>query len=229
MKKFSALIIALAIIITSSFSINVFANVETSTDAEPQSNKTEALFDKIDASKEISVSLVENANIFPASYIFKIKDNNAMVGLDYGFFSLNEYSVGTTKTLYSPSHPFYYIRYTEPNLSIFPPTASIMPYLIQNLTDIPLHYSFSDPKTYSEKLDGIEYIVEEFCYDNFHNYKFYYIENELKILDYRYSHDSSLDCTYYVTIDFDSVIIDDTLPKTAFINITLFAKLFLGI
>lgn len=225
MKKILALLVISSIVLTSAFSVNCFAYTETPTDIEIQ-NKTAHIFKKIKSAKDISITFTHDEPILPFSYSYCAKNNNVVVSFDNQFISMREYSVGTTKTGYFPSFPFVYIRYSEPYLAGVEMDGAVALYAIEDLVDIPLHFDYLNPITYEEEFDGKNYIVEEFLYDNMYKYKFYYLNDNLEKLSYENIHDNSKPDIYNVDIDFIVEDIDDTLPPTAIIDITLLCRLF---
>ncbi len=214
MKKFISVSLALIIALSSLLSFNAFA---------ADSNKTEALFAKIEAAQEVSVTLrAGDVNLFgflptSATDTVYIKGNKVAYEYSLGFISARAIYDGEDIYGIIPELPFFYVALDGSMLGQ-PDVWS----LIEGASDITLGV-LRYIKSYTETVDGVEYYVEEFDDRAQVTSKFYYVGDELKMLDVRDAQNGSTQITYFEKIAFsvsDSVF---EIPSSAF-DLTIILK-----
>lgn len=218
MKKTLSIIIATIILVMSVFSVNAFA-AET---------KTDALLGKLKESKEVAVSLQagdiplfgENSD---ATDTFYIKGDKAAYEYKAGFINVRVVFDGDKVIAFIPSIPFIHVKLETKALGSINIGALIEE--ATNLTSGVLAYV----DTYEEELGGIKYTVEEYNDRAQVTSKFYYQNDELKILKVEDKKTSSVQNTYFENIEFE---VDDSifeLPLVSFDVTPLLQGLFIAI
>ncbi|MBR5562525.1 MAG: hypothetical protein IKW12_05165 [Clostridia bacterium] len=192
MKKTLSVLIASIILIMSVFSVNAFA-------ASP---KTDALLDKLETANEVSVTLrAGETRLFgflPATITntFAVKGNN--VCYEYGAGFLKARIVATDSGVYGflPTLPFFYVKMNTNPLK----GANVWSMVLSaaDLTQAFTRYL----KSYEETVDGTKYYVEEYDDREFVTSKFYYVGDELKMLEVTDSSTGSVQYTYFDDISF---------------------------
>lgn len=217
MKKFISILLTAAILLGSFLSFNVFA-------AEP--NKTETLFAKIQADQEVSVTLrAGDVDLFGflrigATDTIYIKGNKIAYEYDLGLISVrliydSEYVYGII-----PELPFLRVK-LDGSIIGKPDIGE----LLEKAGDITLGV-LNFKCSYTETIDGKEYYVEEFDDRAQVTSKFYYIGDELKILDVKDAQNGSTNVIYFESISFT---VDDSIfevPSSAFDATPIFNMLF---
>lgn len=218
MKKTLSIIIATIILVMSVFSVNAFA-AET---------KTDALLGKLKESKEVAVSLQagdiplfgENSD---ATDTFYIKGDKAAYEYKAGFINVRVVFDGDKVIAFIPSIPFIHVKLETKALGSINIGALIEE--ATNLTSGVLAYV----DTYEEELGGIKYTVEEYNDRAQVTSKFYYQNDELKILKVEDKKTLSVQNTYFENIEFE---VDDSifeLPLVSFDVTPLLQGLFIAI
>lgn len=218
MKKTLSIIIATIILVMSVFSVNAFA-AET---------KTDALLGKLKESKEVAVSLQagdiplfgENSD---ATDTFYIKGDKAAYEYKAGFINVRVVLDGEKVIAFIPSIPFIHVKLDTKALGSINISALIEE--ATNLTSGVLAYV----GTYEEELGGIKYTVEEYNDRAQVTSKFYYQNDELKILKVEDKKTFSVQNTYFENIEFE---VDDSifeLPLVSFDVTPLLQGLFIAI
>ncbi len=218
MKKTLSIIIATIILVMSVFSVNAFA-AET---------KTDALLGKLKESKEVAVSLQagdiplfgENSD---ATDTFYIKGDKAAYEYKAGFINVRVVLDGEKVIAFIPSIPFIHVKLDTKALGSINISALIEE--ATNLTSGVLAYV----DTYEEELGGIKYTVEEYNDRAQVTSKFYYQNDELKILKVEDKKTFSVQNTYFENIEFE---VDDSifeLPLVSFDVTPLLKGLFIAI
>ena len=192
MKKTLSVLIASIILIMSVFSVNAFA-------ASP---KTDVLLDKLETANEVSVTLrAGETRLFgflPATITntFAVKGNN--VCYEYGAGFLKARIVATDSGVYGflPTLPFFYVKMNTNPLK----GANVWSMVLSaaDLTQAFTRYL----KSYEETVDGTKYYVEEYDDREFVTSKFYYVGDELKMLEVTDSSTGSVQYTYFDDISF---------------------------
>lgn len=206
MKKILSISIATIILIMSVFSVNAFA-------ATP---KTDALLDKLETATEVSVTIRSGeTNLFgviPATITntVAVKGNNICYEYNAGFISARVVTADNGIYGYMPNLPYFYVKMDSNPLK----GADIWALVLDaaNITQGFIQYI----KSYNETVDGTTYYVEEYNDREFVTSKFYYIGDELKMLNVTDSSTGSVQNTYFEEITFD---VDDSVfsvPAGAF-------------
>lgn len=192
MKKTLSVFIASIILVMSVLSVNAFA-------ASP---KTDALLDKLETANEVSVTLrAGETRLFgflPATITntFAVKGNN--VCYEYGAGFLKARIVATDSGVYGflPTLPFFYVKMDTNPLK----GANVWSMVLSaaDLTQAFTRYL----KSYEETVDGTKYYVEEYDDREFVTSKFYYVGDELKMLEVTDSSTGSVQYTYFDDISF---------------------------
>ncbi len=207
MKKIISVLLTVTVLLGSFLSFNVFA-------VEP--TKTETLFAKIEASQEVAVTLkAGDVDLFGflrtgATDTIYIKGNKIAYDYDLKFISVR--AIYDSKDIYGiiPSFPFFYVKMDDEMIG----EPDIWE-LLAKASDIALGV-LNFKGSYTETIDGTEYYVEEFDDGAQVTSKFYYIGDELKILDVKDAQNGSTNVTYFESISFT---VDDSvfeIPAFAF-------------
>ncbi len=219
MKKIISVSIAAVLLVMSVFSVNVFAADTT---------KTEALLDKLNTSKEVAVSL--KAGDIPlfgsnsdASDTVYIKGDMAAYEYNAGFLSVRVVLNGDEIVAFLPILPFIHVKLESSALG----SVDIWG-LIEDATKVTMGVlAYVD--TYEEELGGVKYTVEEFNDRAQVTSKFYYQNDELKLLNVVDKQTNSVQNTYFESISFD---VDDSifeLPAISFDLTPVLQGLFLAL
>lgn len=206
MKK--TISIALALIIAlSCFSLTAFAQSTT---------KTQALFDKLNTAKEVSVTLrAGNVNLFgvlpvKATDTVYIKGDKVAYEYSLGFISARAVYDGDKVFGFLPELPFFYVQMDGSAIG----NPDVWG-LIENASDITLGV-LAYQRSYNETVGSTEYYVEEFNDRAQVTSKFYYIGDSLKMLKVEDAQNGSVQYTYFENISFsvsDSVF---AFPENGF-------------
>lgn len=198
MKKFLSSILVFSVLIVSIFSIGAFADGTT---------KTEALLDKLNTSKEVTVTLrTGSENVFGLSNDIKntvyVKNDKLAYDLDNGKILFRAVVKDSKIIGFLPSFPYLYAKISSPLA-----TQDYMWGIIKNLSNITMGVLyFVGSKT--EQVDGVEYYVEEFNDRQDVTSKFYYVGDELKILRVEDTAKKTVQYTYFDEILFS---VDDSV------------------
>lgn len=213
MKKTLSVILVLVLVI-STFSFGAFA---------AETNKTEALFEKLNTAKEVSVTLkAGDVNLFgflktSATDTIYIKDNKVAYEYKAGFISARAIYDGDNIYGIIPELPFFYVKLN--GSAIGQPDVWSLIEGASNITLGVLDYQ----KSYNETVDGVEYYVEEFNDRAQVTSKFYYVGDTLKMLKVEDAQTGSIQYTYFENISFE---VDDSIfavPTDAF-DLTIILK-----
>lgn len=207
MKKIISVSVAAIILIMSLFSVNAFA---------ASTPKTDALLDKLETATEVSVTLrageTQLFGILPATITntVAVKGNNICYEYSAGFIKARIITADDGIYGYLPTLPFFYVKMDSNPLK----GADVWSLVLDaaNLTQVFIQYVDS----YEETVDGTKYYVEEYNDREFVTSKFYYIGDELKMLNVTDSSTGSVQNTYFEEITFD---VDDSVfdvPESAF-------------
>lgn len=219
MKKSLSIILASIILVMSVFSVNAFAADTT---------KTQALLDKLNDSKEVAVSL--KAGDIPlfgsnsdASDTIYIKDDMAAYDYSAGFLNVRVVLDDDEIIAFLPAFPYIHVKLENTALG----TVDIWG-LIEEVTKLTMGVlAYVD--TYEEKVDGVTYTVEEFNDRAQVTSKFYYEDDELKLLKVEDKQTNSVQNTYFENIEFE---VDDSifeLPLISFDVTPLLQGLFIAL
>lgn len=218
MKKILSIILATIILVMSVFSVNAFA----------ADTRTDKLLNQLKETKEAAVSL-EAGNILlfgsnsDASDTFYIKGEKAAYEYKAGFINIRVVLDGDEIIAFIPSFPFIHVKLETNALGSINIEA-----LIEEATDLTsgvLNYV----DTYEEELGGVKYTVEEYNDRAQVTSKFYYKDDELKILRVEDEMTSSVQNTYFESIEFE---VDDSifeLPLVSFDVTPLLQGLFISL
>ncbi len=192
MKKTLSIIIATLILVMSVFSVNAFA-AET---------RTDKLLAKLKDTKEVAVSL--KAGDLPlfgtateATDTFYIKGDKAAYEYKAGFINIRVVFDGEKIIAFMPSLPFIHVKLETKALGSIDIGALIEE--ATNLTTGVLAYV----GTYEEDLGGTKYTVEEYNDRAQVTSKFYYQNDQLKILNVEDKESGSVQNTYFESIGFE--------------------------
>lgn len=220
MKKTLSIVISAIILIMSVFSVNVFA---------ADTPKTDALLDKLETATELSVTLkAGETNLFgflPATITntIAVKGNNIAYEYSAGFLKARVVTADDGIYGYLPTLPFFYIKLDSNPLA----DADIWKLVMggADLTQVFIQYIDS----YEETVDGTKYYVEEYNDREFVTSKFYYIGDELKMLNVTDSSTGSVQNTYFEDISFKVDNSYFAVPEGAFDLTPLLKGLFLSL
>ena len=215
MKKLLSLALTLAILLVSVLSFNASAAEIT---------KTEVLFEKMNTSQEISVTLrtgkgQEYGSDYSVTTTVCIKNNELAFNLNNGFVNMRAVVTEGKVIGFLPALPFFCLEADSP----FKADEGIWS-VIGDLSDITMLFLYH-VDDYNETVDGTEYYVEEFNDREFVTSKFYYIGDELKMLRVEDVQKNTVQYTYFDEIAFE---VEDSFFNTPdfAINITPIMKLF---
>lgn len=218
MKKTLSIIIASIILVMSVFSVNAFA-AET---------KTDALLKQLKDSKEVAISLQagdiplfgSNSN---ASDTFYVKGDKAAYEYKAGFINVRVVLDGDEIIAFIPEFPYIHVKLETKALGSI--NISKLIEEATNLTSGVLNYV----DTYEEEIGGVKYTVEEYNDRAQVTSKFYYQNDELKILKVNDKKTFSNQNTYFESISFE---VDDSifeLPIISFDVTPLLQGLFIAL
>ncbi len=218
MKKTISIFIASIILAMSVFSVNAFASTP----------KTDALLDKLETATEVSVTIRSGETklfgVLPATITntVAVKGNNICYEYNAGFIGARVVTDDDGIYAYMPNLPYFYAKMDHNPLKGADVWALVLD--AANITQGFIQYI----KSYPETVDGQTYYVEEYNDREYVTSKFYYIGDELKMLNVTDSSTGSVQNTYFEEITFD---VDDSvfsIPKTAFDLSPLLKGLFLS-
>ncbi|MBQ8014954.1 MAG: hypothetical protein IJ264_02070 [Clostridia bacterium] len=218
MKRKISAVLAAIILVMSVFPVNAFA-------ASP---KTDALLDKLETATEVSVTIRSGETklfgILPAAITntVAVKGNSICYEYNAGFIGARVVTDKDGIYGYMPNLPYFYVKMDSNPLKGADVWALVLD--AANITQGFIQYI----KSYEETVDGTTYYVEEYNDREFVTSKFYYIGDELKMLEVTDSSTKSVQYTYFEEITFD---VDDSVfavPKTAFDLSPLLKGLFLS-
>ncbi len=204
MKKTLSIIIASIILVMSVFSVNAFA-AET---------KTDALLKQLKDSKEVAISLQagdiplfgSNSN---ASDTFYVKGDKAAYEYKAGFINVRVVLDGDEIIAFIPEFPYIHVKLETKALGSI--NISKLIEEATNLTSGVLNYV----DTYEEEIGGVKYTVEEYNDRAQVTSKFYYQNDELKILKVNDKKTFSNQNTYFESISFE---VDDSIFELPLIS-----------
>lgn len=208
MKKIISVSIAAILLVMSVFSVNAFAADTT---------KTEALLDKLNTSKEVAVSL--KAGDIPlfgsnsqATDTIYIKGDKAAYDYNAGFLNVRVVLDDDEIIAFLPIFPYVHVKLDSAAIGSIDIWGVINE--VTNLTMGVLAYV----DTYEEEVGGIKYTVEEFNDRAQVTSKFYYQDDELKILKVEDKQTKSVQYTYFENIEFE---VDDSVFDLPIISFDL--------
>ena len=204
MKKTLSIIIASIILVMSVFSVNAFA-AET---------KTDALLKQLKDSKEVAISLQagdiplfgSNSN---ASDTFYVKGDKAAYEYKAGFINVRVVLDGDEIIAFIPEFPYIHVKLETKALGSI--NISKLIEEATNLTSGVLNYV----DTYEEEIGEVKYIVEEYNDRAQVTSKFYYQNDELKILKVNDKKTFSNQNTYFESVSFE---VDDSIFELPLIS-----------
>lgn len=213
MKKTICVILAVIMSCTVLFSFNVSA----------YSTKTDALFDKINNASEISVKFTPSSTTQGSLYsTYAIKGNKMAYDFYNGFIDMRVVFVDGTAYGYLPIFPFMYVKVDGFGLENMNVKSMIRAGL--GLTKGITHFE----ESYNETLNGVNYYVEQFNDGATVKLKYYYLGDDLKVLNVKDYSTNSVQNTYFDSISFsvpDSMFTVPTgLDLTPYLG-TLFTSL----
>lgn len=205
MKKTLSIIIATVILVMSVFSVNAFA----------ANTRTDTLINKINETKEIAVTLEagdiplfgSNSN---ASDTIYIKDDKAAYEYNAGFINVRVVLDDGEIIAFLPIFPYIHVKLDSKALGSVDIWGLIEE--VSNITMGVLNYV----GTYEEELGGIKYTVEEYNDRAQVTSKFYYQNDELKILKVEDKQTHSVQNTYFKDIKFE---VDDSIFELPLISL----------
>ncbi len=218
MKKIISVSIAAIVLVMSVFSVNAFA----------ANTKTETLLNKLNTSKEVAVSFEAGdialfGSSSNASDTVYIKGDKAAYEYNAGFLSVRVVLDGDEIIAYLPIFPYIHVKLESSALGSVDVWG-----LIEDATKITMSVlAYVD--TYEEELGGIKYTVEEFNDRAQVTSKFYYQNDELKLLNVVDKQTNSVQNTYFESISFE---VDDSifeLPAISFDLTPVLQGLFLSL
>ncbi|MBQ3603604.1 MAG: hypothetical protein IJA02_07180 [Clostridia bacterium] len=214
MKKVLSVFIAAVIIVASTLSLNAFA----------ADTKTEALFNKIEAAQEVSVTLkAGNVNLFgaipmTATDTIYVKGNK--IAYEYGLGGIISARVvydGENVYGFIPELPLFFVKLNGDAIGK-PDVWS----LLGSASDITLGV-LDYQKSYNEIYNNTEYFVEEFNDRAQVTSKFYYIGDSLKMLRVEDAQTGSVQYTYFENISFSVADSIFAVPAEGF-DLTILLK-----
>lgn len=208
MKKFFSSALTFAILVVSIFSVNAFAADAT---------KTEALLEKMNTSKEVSVTLrTGKGGTYGSDYgvtnTVYVKNDELAYDLDNGTVTLRAVATDGKIVGFLPAFPFFYMKMTTPLTD-----GDDMWSAIKNISNITMGILYY-VNSYSETVDGTEYYIEEFNDREYVTSKFYYVGDELKMLRVEDVSKKTVQYTYFDNISFE---VDDSVFDTPIFAIDL--------
>lgn len=216
MKKIIALI--LAVILTfSAFGLTAAAYLD---------NKTEPFIDKIEETKEVSVTFrtgksKEFGDSWSQINTVYIKGEKIAYDFNNGFFTIRTLVDGDGLVCYFPVFPFIHMKAQELPFGNFDIWETI-----KGMSDVTMEFLVF-VKSYETEIDGTEYYVEEFSDRGSVINSFFYADDELKILK---AQDFAKDTIQYTYFDNISLTVDDSVfeAPSFSLDFTTVMKLFLS-
>lgn len=208
MKKFFSMALTAVIWVVSIFSVNAFAADTT---------KTEAFLEKMNTSKEVSVTLRTGkgdtyGSDYGVSNTVYIKNDELAYDFDNGTVKLRAVMTDGKIVGFMPALPFFYMKMNVPVIDGNDVWAKIKD--ISNITMGVLYHVGNSTET----VDGTEYYVEEFNDREYVTSKFYYVGDELKMLRVEDVSKGTVQYTYFDNISFE---VDDSVFDTPIFAIDL--------
>ena len=208
MKKFFSLALTFAILVVSIFSVNAFAASPT---------KTEALLDKMNTAKEVSVTIrTGKSGVYGSDYgvanTIYVKDKELAYDLNNGFVTMRAVMTDGKIVGFLPKIPFFYLKIASPFVA-----GDGMWSAIKGISDITMGILYHVGNG-TETVDGTEYYVEEFNDREYVTSKFYYVGDELKMLRVEDVSKKTVQYTYFDNISFE---VDDSVFDTPIFAIDL--------
>lgn len=218
MKKTIAVLTATLILMLSVFSMNAFASEVT---------KTDALFDKIEETKEVAVTFrTGRSKTFGDSYsainTVYLKGDSVAYDFDNGFIELRTVVQGDMLVSFLPSFPFIHMKAEELSFGDFDLWG-----VINGTSDFTMEFLVF-VKAYETTIDGVTYYVEEFSDRGSVINSFYYVGDDLKILK---AEDFFYQTVQYTYFDEMSLTVDDSvfeIPAVTF-DLTAIFKWFISL
>ncbi len=214
MKKLCSVILIFAILVVTVFSVNASAAEIT---------KTEALLEKMNTSKEVSVTLRtgkgrEFGSDYGVTSTIYLKDDELAFNLNNGYVNMRAVVTEGKIVGFITSFPFFCLELDSPFTA-----GDGMWNVIEDLSDITMGFLYH-VDNYNETVNGTEYYVEEFNDREYVTSKFYYIGDELKMLRVEDVQKKTVQYTYFDEISFE---VDDSVFDTPVfaINVTPIMKL----
>lgn len=203
MKKSVSLILAV-ILMLSVFSFGSFA----------ADTKTESLFDKIEETKEVSVTFRTGmGKEFGKSYsvinTVYMKDEDIAYDFNNGFFKLRTITDDGKLISFLPAFPYIHATMVD-----FPFVNVDIWGLIEKVSDFTMDFLVFI-KNYETEIDGITYYVEEFSDRGSVINSFYYVGDELKVLKAEDFAKKTVQYTYFDEVKFK---VDDSVFKRPLIS-----------
>ena len=199
MKKLLSITLVMALLATV-FSVNVFA---------AETTKTEELLDKMNTSKEVSVTLrTGKGEDFGSDYgvtsTVYAKDDKFAFDLYNGFVNMRAVATDGKIVGFLPVFPFFYLEISSDIAS-----GEDIWDAVKGLSDITMGFLYH-VDDYNETVDGTEYYVEEFNDREYVTSKFCYIDDELKMLRAEDVQKKTVQYTYFDEISFE---VEDSVLK----------------
>lgn len=218
MKKTVSVILTVIILMLSLFSMNAFASEDT---------KTDALFDKIEQNKEISVTFrTGKSKEFGDSYspvnTVYLKGNDVAYDFYNGFIKLRTIVKDDTFVSFLANFPFIHMKVQELPFGDFD-----LWEVINGASDFTMEFLLF-VRAYETTIDGVTYYVEEFSDRGSVINSFFYVDEELKILK---AEDFFYQTIQYTYFDGISEKVDDSvfeMPKITF-DLTVIFKWFISL
>ena len=187
MKKTICVILAVILSCSVMFTFN----------ASAYTTKTDALFDKINNATEISVRFSTGSTTMGSSYsTYAIKGNAMAYDFYNGYINMRVVLVDGVAYGYLPIFPFLYIKVSDTGLNNMNIKSLIK--TATGLTKGITHFE----ESYQETLNGINYYVEQFNDGATVKLKYYYLGDDLKVLNVRDYSTQSVQNTYFDDISF---------------------------
>ena len=218
MKK-SVSLILVVVLMLSVFSFGTFA----------ADTKTEALFDKIDETKEVSVTFrMGTGKDFGKAYsvvnTVYMKGEDIAYDFDNGYFTLRTITDDGNLVSFMPAFP--YIHATMLKL----PFVSVdMWGIVEKISGFTMDFLVF-VKSYETEIDGVKYYVEEFSDRGSVINSFYYVGDDLKVLKAEDSAKKTIQYTYFdeVSLSVDRAIFKRPLISFEFAAVLSFLLMVFG-
>lgn len=179
--------------------------------------KTQTLIDRVNSTKEVSVTLTAgNTMLGSSTDTIAVKGNAIAYDYNTGFLKARIIVRDNTAYAYLPILPFFYVQVNGLGL------ASVDVWkLIERASGITfavLNYV----KSYNETINGVNYYVEEYNDRAQVTSKFCYVGDELKLLNVTDARTNSVQNTYFENISFS--VPDSTVAVPSGFDLTPFLK-----
>lgn len=198
MKKAICIFLTATILMLSLFGMNAFA---------AETTKTDALFDKIEETKEVAVTFrtgksKEFGDSYSAINTVYLKGEKVAYDFNNGTITLRTIVDGDTLVSYIPSFPFIHMRMEELSFGDFDLWETI-----KGTSDFTMEFLVF-VKSYETEIDGVTYYVEEFSDRGSVINSFFYVGDEFKILK---AQDFAKDTIQYTYFDNVSLTVEDKI------------------